>query len=116
MKFKSNVRMYEFMIIPALKILQAVQEAAPSGYEPTVTSACDGKHSETSLHAHHRAFDIRVYDYPGYKINDYEATRGAIEEWIERMRLYLPPNEYDIIFGDKHHRDHIHIEWDPKYK
>ena len=103
------------MIIPSLKILQSVQETAPKGYEPTVTSANDGRHTNHSLHYYNRAFDIRVRDYPEFDLNRFNETRHVIDEWIERMRCYLPVCEYDIVFGDDHHQNHIHLEYDPKY-
>lgn len=113
MKFKSNVRMYDFSDPAVMLILQVVQHTAPKGYEPTVTSANDSKHEPNSLHYKNRAFDIRVKDYPGFSLWRFEKTKGVIFEWIRRMRKFLPESDYDIIFGDAMHKNHIHIEYDP---
>lgn len=106
--------MYEFMNVAVLKILQAVQDTAPPGYEPTVTSANDSRHSKNSLHHKDRAFDVRVKDYPGFNLYRFEATRHVIDGWIEKMRTYLDPGQYDIVFGGARHKNHIHIEFDPQ--
>ena len=113
MKFKSGVRIYKFMKTPVMWILQVVQDTAPEGYEPTVTSANDSRHGEGSLHYKDAAFDIRVIDYPGFDLARFEATRHVIDEWIGRMRRQLSKRQYDIVFGDPWHKNHIHIEWDP---
>ena len=115
MKFKGNVHIYHFTEMKVMQILQAVQATVPENYEPTVTSANDSKHKPDSLHYQDRAFDIRVKDYPGFDLNRFEETRWVIDEWIARMREILNEYEYDIVFGDAKHRNHIHIEFDPKY-
>ncbi len=114
MKFKGGVRIYKFLNVPVMKILQVVQDTAPKGYEPTVTSANDSVHGEYSLHYKDAAFDIRVFDYPGFNLARFSATRHVIDVWIAKMRTQLPPDQYDIIFGTKGHKNHIHIEYDPK--
>ena len=114
MKFKSDVSIKSFTNPKVMKILQAVQDTAPEGYEPTVTSASDGIHMSTSKHYTDEAFDIRVRDYPGYDQDEFWHTRQNIDNWITRMRFYLTSMEYDIVFGDEEHRDHIHIEYDNK--
>lgn len=114
MKYKSNVSIK--FLYPAMADLQnAIQLASPEGYEPTITSANDGKHSEDSLHYEDKADDIRTRDFPFFRLNDFENTRHHIDKWIEAIKIYLKnPDEFDFVFGDKNHRNHIHIEWDVK--
>lgn len=115
MKFKKSVSIKKFSNPAAMKILQVVQDTAPVGYEPTVTSGQDGKHMKGSKHNSGQAFDIRTRDYPGFNLYfNYRATRYLIWEWIKRMRINgLNKSEYDIIFDIPKHRNHIHIEFDP---
>jgi hypothetical protein len=107
--------MHSFMEPKVMQILQAVNDSAPAGYIPTITSAHDGRHRPDSLHYKDAAFDIRVKDYPGFDLQRFEETRRVIDLWIIRIKnLLSPPADYDIVFGNKQHRDHIHIEWDPE--
>ena len=69
-------------------------------YKVTITSAIDGKHSNNSHHYKGRAFDLRVRD-----ISRREATKIA-----NNLKSELG-DEYRIFWGDKGHRDHIHIAY-----
>lgn len=109
MKFKHNVRIYDFLDMHVMNMLQVIQLTSPEGYEPTITSANDSKHCEGSSHYKDKGFDIRVRDYPKYSILKFKTTRHHIDNWIGEMRKYLPENKYKIIFGVRKHRDHIHI-------
>jgi len=117
MKYKKSVRQYKFMNSTFNHMLQAVQNTAPDGYEPTITSIADGKHGPGSLHPmpEHKAIDVRTRDYPGFNLYlNYNGTKCLIWAWIDRMRAELPRGQYDIVFDVPKHRDHIHIEYDPK--
>ena len=114
MKFKAGVRIYKFLKAESMLILQTIQDTAPEGYEPTITSANDSKHGDDSKHYEDCGFDIRTRDYPGFDLKNFEETQHVVHAWIVRMRKRLLTIQYDIIFGDKKHRDHIHIEFDPK--
>jgi hypothetical protein len=80
-----------------------------------VTSANDGKHKAGSKHFTNEAFDIRIRNVKefkwgpegGYIFNE------VIDSWAKRIRLELGL-DYDVVYGDKKHLDHIHIEYDPK--
>ena len=116
MKCKPNVSITHFTRPSTAMALQVINDTAPKGYEPTITSAEDGKHGKNSLHPQGDAWDIRTRDYPGFVLDDFENTRVWVDEWIVRIRRALPPGQYDIVFGDKNHRNHIHIEFDPRGK
>ena len=111
MKFKSGV-VIKRLIPETIEILLRVEETAPVGYEPTVTSAYRKPVAKFSFHGVNKAFDFRTRDVPGFDLNNFEVSRFIIDKWISRMRYYLPSYKYDIVFGDKKHRDHIHIELD----
>ena len=67
----------------------------------TITSAIDGKHSSNSHHYKGRAFDLRVRD-----VSYREASKIARELESELG------DDYHIIWGDKGHRDHIHLAYE----
>lgn len=71
---------------------------------PTVTSAADGHHSERSFHPHGLGWDWRIW---GLKNPAKTANR------IRKRARQIDPR-YDIVFGDKHHLDHIHTEYDTR--
>ena len=114
MKYKSDVSI-KFLYPVMAELQNAIQLSSPEGYEPTITSANDGKHGVGSLHPDDKAYDIRVRDFPGFSLQEFEETKFIIYEWIERIKIYLKnPNDFDIVFGDENHRNHIHAEWDIK--
>jgi len=71
-----------------------------SNYKVTITSANDGRHSNNSQHYKGRAFDLRVRD-----ISNSQATRIA-----KQLKSELG-DEYRIYWGDKGHKDHIHLAY-----
>ena len=71
-----------------------------SNYKVTITSANDGRHSSNSHHYKGRAFDLRVRD-----ISKREATKIA-----RKLESELG-DEYRIFWGDKGHKDHIHLAY-----
>lgn len=65
----------------------------------TITSICDSKHSETSLHYKGQAVDIRTRDLDGVTAADIAS----------RIKIRLG-RDYDVV----NEGDHIHLEFDPK--
>jgi len=76
------------------------RETGKYNYRVTITSAIDGKHSHNSHHYKGRAFDLRVRD-----ISSREATKIA-----NKLKDELG-GEYRISWGDKGHKDHIHLAY-----
>jgi hypothetical protein len=71
-----------------------------ANYKLTITSAIDGEHTYNSHHYKGRAFDLRVRD-----ISSREATRIA-----NHLKKKLGDN-YRIFWGDRGHKDHIHLAY-----
>jgi hypothetical protein len=69
------------------------------GYDFTLTSVVDGKHSAGSLHPDGLAFDCRTRDIPPDK-------RTLI---ADQLRAALGP-QFDVVLE----KDHIHVEFQPK--
>jgi len=112
MKFKPEVRIYDFTDTSVMHILEVLEITCPHGYDPTITSANDGhKFHRGRGHKENRAFDVRVKDFPGFSLWRFKSTRWVIDQWIIRMKPMLPDSEYLILFGnDKRHKNHIHLE------
>lgn len=80
-----------------------------------VTSGADGQHKTYSKHFSDEAFDIRIKNVKGVKKQNGAYVKDPkVEAWVKRIQLELG-NDYDIVYGDEHHLDHIHCEYDPKY-
>jgi hypothetical protein len=69
------------------------------GQTLVITSVCDGKHSENSLHYSGRAIDCRTR---------YFSTEQK-QELLQRVKMSLT-DEFDVVLEDTH----LHIEFDPK--
>ena len=76
------------------------------GLIPTITSGAEGHHMAGSLHPLGLAWDLRVRDL----------TDPAIVAQELREMLNLKEHDFDIVYGDSQHLDHIHVEYDPKQK
>jgi len=88
-----------------LDLLQCLDEVwSRWGDTPTITSGGDGKHMEGSYHYINRAWDIRVW---GLHNPQTEADQL-------RDRLNETGNEWRVLYGDEHHKDHMHVEVHPK--
>jgi len=68
--------------------------------------------SDKSKHGSGEAFDIRIKNIIGFKGFVYNKKAA---EWAQKMRNKLGP-DYDVVYGDSEHLDHIHCEYDPKEK
>ena len=114
MKYKEGVRI-RFLYPKMADLQNVINVSVPQDYEPTITSANDSKHMDTSLHYKDKAYDIRTRDFPGFDLNKFEETRHVIDDFIDTIKKYLAsPDEFDFVFGDKKHQNHIHVEWDVK--
>lgn len=82
-----------------IQIFEALNLLPYGSYTPTITSANDGKHMDTSLHYKSRAVDIRVNDRPN---SDWPGYRDLLAR-------RLGPS-FQVILE----KDHLHIEYDPK--
>lgn len=76
------------------------------GAIPTMTSAAEGSHGPQSLHPLGLAWDWRVWGVPDIK--EAVAELGSL--------LNKEGNDYDVVYGDPAHLDHVHVEYDPKEK
>ena len=101
MKLKSGVDLRGMQAQTALLLAVADQVYSDHGHDLTVTSICDGKHSENSLHYRGLAADLRtVAGGIG------EARAGVLAAEL-RKRL---GTQFDVVVE----KDHIHVEFDPK--
>lgn len=73
-----------------------------------VTSVTDGKHSKTSLHYSGNAADLRIYDDWLPDDNGVFVNNQVVRDEIKR-RLCV---DYDVVLES----NHIHIEFQPRYK
>lgn len=73
------------------------------GASCTITSGCDSKHGERTLHGQGGALDFRTKDYD----DDKEALRDEIKAALG--------DEFDVVLEDLGGpNEHMHIEFDPK--
>jgi len=100
-------------------MVRVAAETAPTLRDNTMmlTEAWRPGHAQASLHPACKALDIRAVDHsdrPGaiVGIDDEERIRIG-DRWAERMRKKLGDN-YDVVFGDANHINHIHLERDVK--
>jgi hypothetical protein len=82
-----------------LAMIIADQVYTRHGMAFVLTSVTDGKHSIKSLHYSGNAFDCRIYDG-----TDNEAL---VKEIKGKLNI-----DFDVILE----KDHIHIEFDPKWR
>ncbi|OIO37213.1 MAG: hypothetical protein AUJ72_04970 [Candidatus Omnitrophica bacterium CG1_02_46_14] len=83
------------------------------GVTPMVTSANDGKHVPNSWHYQDLAWDWRIWgvDDPKTPIDEVKQAADEIRRAAQNADYH-----YDVIYGDKDHLDHIHMEYDLKKK
>ena len=73
------------------------------GLTPTITEAW---RKGTGLHPKNMAWDLRIWGLKNPK---------KVSDELREM-LNIKTNDYDVVYGDKTHLDHIHVEYDPKPK
>lgn len=83
-----------------LAVMVAERVCERYGVDLVITSALDGKHSETSLHYSGCAVDLR----------NKEMASDAKDEAVRTLKESLG-RDYDVILEV----DHIHIEFQPRY-
>ncbi|MBW2624257.1 MAG: hypothetical protein JRD68_15220 [Deltaproteobacteria bacterium] len=95
-KFKAGVVVHPDAIrcSEVMRILDIAVFEAPVGYDITVTSGCEGKHTPGSSHYRGKAWDLRTRDFP-----------GDVNPWVDRIRRALG-NRYFVLLES----DHIHIQ------
>jgi len=94
-----------------LAIIVADQVFTEGGYKFVITSLNDSKHSDNSYHYDGYAFDVRVRNKWHDSISYPDADASAII--AKQIANRLGPC-YDVIYGDKHHLDHVHIEYNAR--
>jgi hypothetical protein len=78
------------------------------GHVCRITHSQDGVHSDGSLHYINHAEDYGFVDIP-------EETRQAIYRDVrEALNADDPYADFDVIYGDRDHKQHMHLEFQPK--
>lgn len=92
--------------LPMLKAYALIDEShqALTGKEAVITSGQDGTHMRGSLHYEGRAIDLRVW---------YTDHVGRTAYWATMLAERLG-EDYDVLYGNKGHWNHIHLEYDPE--
>ena len=105
MQLKDTVKLQG--VSPELTIAMMVVDTAyiRYGYNLTITSVCDSKHSFKSLHYTGNAFDCRIWEIPG----------NMLSQVVGRIRNTLTP-DFDVVLamGRDGKPSHIHVEYQPK--
>lgn len=73
------------------------------GYDCEITSSVDGDHMVGSFHPKGKALD--------YKTN--HVSTVIMLKIAAEVRGKLGP-DFDVLFGDPNHKNHMHVEFDPK--
>ncbi len=76
-----------------------------------ITSACEGKHGENSLHYEGLALDFRIRHLRDPHSSD-EDNVALVKQRAEQVAAHLREDlgdQYDVVL----HSTHIHIEFDP---
>ena len=97
-RIKSGVTFHEdsFRTYAIPYLIRIAIQTAPSGYDPTITSAGDGRHSVNSAHYTGKALDFRTRDL----------KKEEVPIWADRMRMALG-NQYFVLVES----DHIHVQY-----
>ncbi len=92
-------------LITALRVVLAWSNRR--GWPVRITSLCDHTHSAKSLHYDSLACDLQV------SLGNGHPHKKAMHDLAATLRAELPLG-YDILFGDKQHKTHVHIEADTR--
>ena len=95
-KFKAGVVVHPYTVRSSemMRILDVADTETPAGYDVTVTSGCEGKHSPGSSHYKGKAWDLRIRDFP-----------GDVKIWVARIKEALGSRYFVLLESD-----HIHIQ------
>lgn len=100
-KLEPNVQTFGMRTELLLAIVIAERIWSGYGVDLVLTSMCDGKHSETSLHNAGAAVDMRSRDL----------ASDAKVEAVKQLKAALG-RDYDVILEV----DHVHVEFQPRYR
>lgn len=90
-------------LLQALAVAEDIHVAL-TGREAVITSLNDGRHMRNSKHYSGEAADLRVW---------YTDAKECTQEWADTLASALG-SDYDVVYGDPRHLDHIHVEYDEK--
>lgn len=117
-EFKEGVFLHSnHCIEPGIsRILWALSMTAPRTVGGVVMITSTFRPDPNSYHSKYRAIDVRTgfgnFDRRGAIINDGpEDFMKKAQAWAWRIRHRLG-FEFDVVFGDDSHKDHIHVEHD----
>jgi hypothetical protein len=94
------------------RILLVAKATAPRTTDDTVWVTSAWAPVEHGLHNKGEAFDIRVRNVVGFDIETFQYCK-EVEAWVYRIQEQLG-SDYDVVYGDSKHLNHIHIEYDPR--
>lgn len=109
MNLKSTVKLDNLSTQILLAMFITERLFVKLGFEFTITSVSDGKHSVASLHYIGNAFDIRTRHLPE------SVNRGLI---VNQLKSLLT-SDYDVVYEHNTanpENEHIHVEYQPKRK
>lgn len=110
---KPNVRLYDLspqMVIAVLVFIGVVEKLVD---EIMITSANDSTHGANSLHYSGSALDFRTHNI----LNTLSTSQRVYELQVIRNGLQTALPGYDVVLESVNTpNEHIHIEWDPKWK
>jgi hypothetical protein len=95
-----------------LLVLKRIAEfAARAGVVVTVTSMNDHKHADRSLHHEDLALDCQILKKDG------SVSKSDMDRLVHYLKAELPGGHdqygcYDIVWRQRGHENHAHIEWD----
>lgn len=104
------------MGVPRPEILRVLVAAsvwsARTGVDVIVNSLNDHKHMDKSLHYEDLAVDLSVTPF---NVVDMAKFVDFLEKSLWN-RVDYHHTGYDIIYGDKHHKRHVHVEYDVRQR
>lgn len=109
MRFKDSATVRPHFALPFFMFVADSVYNDIVGHDALLTSANDSIHSEKSLHPKNRAWDLRIYvdNNPANKF--YES--GIVYLLAHGLSTNLGAC-FDVVIA----QDHIHVEFDPKFK
>lgn len=113
LRFHPDVKFVSRNFAPEIaQILYVVQETAPETRDNTIWVTRAWAEENRGTHAAGEAFDIRIKNVVGFNIVTFQYCK-EVEAWVYRIREQLG-SDYDVVYGNSKHMNHMHIEYDPK--